>query len=83
MSDIANPTPHGLTVCYEASKLPVGAPASPLEVYPPALHDRVRVPNGREGEVIGFYRRKDESVLVLFSPGESDEFLMSDLVSLS
>jgi len=82
MSVIANPTPHGSTVCYDASKLPVGAPASPLEVYRPAPHDRVRVPDGREGEVIGFYRRKDESVLVRFSSGESDEFLTPDVEPL-
>jgi len=82
MSVIANPTPHGSTVCYDASKLPVGAPASSLEVYRPALHDRVRVPDGREGEVIGFYRRKDESVVVRFSPNEFDQFLMPDVERL-
>ncbi|MEY2403660.1 MAG: hypothetical protein QOD38_1211 [Acidimicrobiaceae bacterium] len=42
-------------------------------------HDRVRVPDGRIGEVIGFYRRQDESVVVLFSSGRSDEFLTSDV----
>jgi hypothetical protein len=42
-------------------------------------HDRVRVPDGRIGEVIGFYRRQDESVVVLFSSGRSDEFLMSEV----
>lgn len=42
-------------------------------------HDRVRVPDGRVGEVIGFYRRQDESVVVLFSSGSSDEFLTSDV----
>jgi hypothetical protein len=53
---------------------------SPFEVSRPVLHDRVLVPSGREGEVIGFYRRPpDESVLVLFSPGESGEFLTADV----
>ncbi|MGZ4415454.1 MAG: hypothetical protein ACXVRZ_13930 [Gaiellaceae bacterium] len=33
------------------------------------------MPDGRVGEVIGFYRRKDESVIVRFSSGESDQFL--------
>ncbi len=42
-------------------------------------HDLVRVPDGRIGEVIGFYRRQDESVLVLFSCGSSDEFLTSSV----
>ena len=52
---------------------------SPLETNWPVLHDRVLVPSGREGEVVGFYRRADESVLVLFSPGESGEFLTADV----
>jgi hypothetical protein len=42
-------------------------------------HDRVRVPDGRIGEVIGFYRRQHESVVVLFASGRSDEFLTSDV----
>jgi hypothetical protein len=42
-------------------------------------HDRVRVPDGRVGEVIGFYRRQDESVVVLFASGRSDEFLTTDV----
>jgi hypothetical protein len=41
--------------------------------------DRVRVPDGRIGKVIGFYRRQDESVLVQFSSGTSSEFLMADV----
>ena len=54
---------------------------TPLAAYPLhdvtriAYHDRVRVPDGRVGEVIGFYRRKDESVVVRFSPSEFDQFL--------
>jgi hypothetical protein len=42
-------------------------------------HDRVRVPDGRIGEVIGFYRRQHESVVVLFATGTSDEFLTTDV----
>jgi len=62
---------------------------TPLAAYPLhdvtriAYHDRVRVPDGRAGEVIGFYRRKDESALVLFSCGESDQFLIPDIEPLS
>jgi hypothetical protein len=41
--------------------------------------DSVRVPDGRIGEVIGFYRREYESVVVLFSSGRSSEFLTSDV----
>jgi hypothetical protein len=39
-------------------------------------HDRVSVPDGRVGEVIGFYRRTYESVLVRFADGDSGEFPM-------
>jgi hypothetical protein len=53
--------------------------SSAAPVNRPALHDRVRVPGGREGDVIGFYRRVNESVLVLFSSGETDEFLEPDV----
>ena len=42
-------------------------------------HDRVRVPDGRVGEVIGFYRRQVETVVVLFSSGRSAEFPTSDV----
>ena len=42
-------------------------------------HDRVRVPDGRVGEVIGFYRREYESVVVLFPCGRSAEYLISDV----
>jgi hypothetical protein len=45
----------------------------------PALHDHVRVPDGREGDVIGFYRRTYESVLVLFAAGDSQEFFAADV----
>jgi hypothetical protein len=46
-------------------------------------HDRVQVPDGRVGEVIGFYRRQDETVVVLFSSGRSSEFLTADVVHCS
>jgi hypothetical protein len=39
-------------------------------------HDRVSVPDGRVGEVIGFYRRSYETVLVRFADGDSAEFPM-------
>ena len=45
-------------------------------------HDRVRVPDGRIGQVTGFYRRKDESVVVTFPSGESDQFLMPSVERL-
>jgi hypothetical protein len=41
--------------------------------------DRVRVPDGRVGEVIGFYIREHESVVVLFAGGRSGEYLTSDV----
>jgi hypothetical protein len=55
--------------------------AAHLLVVPEPIdaHDRVRVPDGRVGEVIGFYRRQHESVVVLFSSGCSDEFLTRDV----
>ncbi len=34
-----------------------------------ARHDRVRVPDGRIGEVIGFYREDNEPMLVLLDEG--------------
>jgi hypothetical protein len=51
-------------------------------VRPEAIeaHDSVRVPDGRIGEVVGFYRREVESVLVQFAPGDSGEFLASEVV---
>ena len=52
----------------------VAFPAPPLWGYEPALRDRVRVDDGREGTVIGFYRREAEAVLVAFASGESAEF---------
>ncbi|MEP6812014.1 MAG: hypothetical protein ABI990_03395 [Actinomycetota bacterium] len=40
-----------------------------------SLRDRVRVPDGRVGKVIGFYRRDEVSVCVLFDGGDSGQFL--------
>jgi hypothetical protein len=56
-------------------------PAGYSQIRPETIdaHDRVRVPDGRIGEVIGFYRRQHESVVVLFATGRSDEFLTSDV----
>lgn len=54
-----------------------------LAQEPIDAHDRVRVPDGRVGEVIGFYRREDETVLVLFSSGRSAEFLTADVTHCS
>jgi hypothetical protein len=45
-------------------------------------HDRVRVPDGRNGEVIGFYRDEVEEMLVLFDTGGSQRYLRSDLLRL-
>ena len=59
--------------------LPAATETATEDVQALACHDHVRVPDGRIGEVIGFYRRQDESVLVLFSCGSSDEFLTSSV----
>jgi hypothetical protein len=45
-------------------------------------HDRVRVPDGRNGEVIGYYRDDVEHMLVLFDTGGSARYLRSDLLRL-
>ena len=50
-----------------------------LAQEPIDTRDRVRVPDGRIGEVIGFYRRQVETVLVQFSSGGSAEFPTSDV----
>ncbi|HEX7581468.1 MAG TPA: hypothetical protein VF321_00150 [Gaiellaceae bacterium] len=41
--------------------------------------DRVRVPDGRIGAVVGFYRRAEEVVLVSFSAGTAVEFLVTEV----
>jgi hypothetical protein len=46
-------------------------------------HDRVRVPDGRNGEVIGFYHDEVvEHMLVLFDTGGSRRYLRSELLRL-
>jgi hypothetical protein len=52
------------------------------EVYAPALHDRVSMSDGRAGEIIGFYRRTAESVLVRMQSGECLEDLATNVTSL-
>jgi hypothetical protein len=42
-------------------------------------YDVVRVPGGRIGSVVGFYRRDAESVLVRFADHDCTEFLTSDV----
>lgn len=44
-----------------------------------SLHDRVVTPDGREGEVVGFYRSEDASVLVSFSAYDAGKFRASDV----
>ena len=56
-----------------------GAPAAPDELRAVALHDRVRVPDGRIGEVIGFYREEDEPILVRFINGDTGRYCHSDI----
>jgi hypothetical protein len=58
------------------------APKSLTEHPRVACHDRVCVPDGRVGEVIGFYRRDEESVLVSFSVGAAAAFLTTEVSAL-
>jgi hypothetical protein len=44
-----------------------------------ACDDRVLVPDGRIGEVIGFYRGDDERMLVLFESGATQRYVRGDL----
>ena len=57
----------------------VAAAARLFAAEPIDAHDRVQVPDGRIGEVIGFYRRQYETVVVQFASGTSDEFLTTDV----
>jgi hypothetical protein len=54
----------------------------PAEAEAIDLHDRVRAPDGRIGSVIGFYRRAEVTVVVLFDSGDSAQFLHAQLVPL-
>jgi hypothetical protein len=42
-------------------------------------HDRVRVQDGREAIIAGFYRTKKEMALVQFDDGEIRKFALSEL----
>ena len=42
------------------------------------FHDRVRVPDGRIGNVVGFYRTRSEMALVRFGD-ESRKFVLREL----
>jgi hypothetical protein len=46
---------------------------------PPRLHEFVALWNGLQGEVIGFYRRTAESVLLRLESGECVEALMTNV----
>jgi hypothetical protein len=57
------------------------------QLFPPEaeaidLYDRVRTPDGRVGQVIGFYRRDQVTVVVLFDSGDSGQFLHAQLSPL-
>ena len=58
------------------------APPAP-NVVAIAVRDRVRVPDGRVGRVIGFYRGDDETVLVQLDAGDSERYILTDVFPLS
>ena len=43
------------------------------------LADRVRVPDGRAGKVVGFYRTKTEMALVVLDDGERRKVILCEL----
>jgi hypothetical protein len=52
--------------------------------FPPSrmdirCRDRVRVPDGRIGNVVGFYRTKTEMALVKLEDRETCKFVLSEL----
>ena len=54
--------------------------AAPEDVRPFARLDHVRVPDGRIGEVVGFYRGESEPVmLVVFCGGATERYCRADL----
>ena len=59
----------------------IAAKATTREIPRIAQYDLVRIPGGRIGSVLGFYRRPHaESALVWLSAHESAEFLTAELV---
>jgi hypothetical protein len=64
-------------------QLDVGLNAANEDLRILSRHARVRVPDGRIGEVIGFYREEDEPVLVLFVSGDSQRYGRADLRLIS
>ena len=74
----------GITVAYlTVLPMTIFAHTPQMNLEPPAhgigLHDRVSVPGGGVGSVIGFYHRADETVLVLFASGDSREYAPAEL----
>jgi hypothetical protein len=53
-----------------------------LEAEAIDLDDWVRAPDGRVGRVIGFYRRDEVSVVVLFASGGTGQFPHAQLAPL-
>ncbi len=49
--------------------LPAPAPPGPHAARTICRYDHVRVPDGRIGEVIGYFRTADEQILVLLDSG--------------
>ena len=65
----------------ELRRIPASAPRPLSQRDEIALHARVRVPNGRIGNVIGFYRGpEEESVVVGYDRGDSGAFAACDLI---
>jgi hypothetical protein len=68
----------------EAETLSTVGKWSRPEPFPPPrtdirFRDRVRVPGGRIGSVVGFYRTKSEMALVQFDDGERRKFVLREL----
>ena len=54
--------------------------AAPKDLRAFARSDHVRVPDGRIGEVVGFYRGEDEpEILVMFCSGDTDRYCRAEL----
>jgi hypothetical protein len=54
--------------------------AAPEDPRAFARSDHVRVPDGRIGEVVGFYRGEDEpEILVMFRSGDTDRYCRTEL----